>query len=154
MAGSLEHHDQGHPLLQGQLAEPVALVRRAAADRSAEHGHVLGAGQRRPALNAARTGHQRVARNGGILVRPHQLADLGERTGVEERGDPLAGVQATPFPLADKASLATHGERLRFPALDLLERRTPSAPVVARRQFRSVPSAASTDPPIPRRRPR
>jgi len=118
---AFQHHHEGHPLLQRQLAQPVTLVRGAAPDRSAEHGHVLGSGQRGPAVDTPGAGHEGIARYGRFLGRPHELADLRERTGIEEPGHPFAGVQTATVPLTGQTALAPHGLGLDFPPLDLVE---------------------------------
>ena len=131
--GPFEHHHQRHPFLERQLAKAIALVRSATADRPAEHGHVFGSGQGRPAADSPGPRHERVAGDGGILRRPDQLADLGERAGIEEGGDPLTGIEASPFLLADEAGLATHEECFGLPTLDLLEGRAPALELVTHR---------------------
>jgi hypothetical protein len=130
VAGPFEHQDQRHLLLCGELAQAESLVRRAGPDRSAEHGHVLGPGQRRPTADASRSCYQGVSGYRRLGPSPDQLADLVEGARVEQGSNALAGVESVPTPLALQARLAAHGHRLGLATFDLLEGRPPSESVV------------------------
>ena len=80
-AGAFEHHDQRHAVGDRDLGDAVALGVGGRADRAGLHREVLGRDHHRPAVDAARTHHDRV---GGRFLAADERAELLERTGVEE----------------------------------------------------------------------
>ena len=137
--GSLQHHDQGHPFLPGQLAEAIALVGGSRADGAAEHGDVLGPGERRPAVDAPGPGNERVCGDGRILCGADQLSDFEERSGIEEGGQALAGIETATLVLASEADLTTHGKGLGLPARNLRQGRGPVLRFIAHGEGASSP---------------
>ena len=136
VAGPLEHEHERDALLRCKLAQPVPLVGRAGADRAAEHGEVLDARDRGPAVDATGAGDERVGGRGvlaGLFERAHERAELGERAGVEEAFDTGTSVELALRAVTLDALGPTHRAR-RVPALlEPGEDRLPVAPVATAR---------------------
>src|SRR5262249_15545245 len=129
-AGAFEQHHERDVLLAGELGEPLALRRRAQADRTAHDGEVLGTDEHRPRVDQAVPGDQSVGRDGRnhtAVERPDERAELDERVGIEEPLDPSAGVEATAPALPIEAIAAAHRARRVAALLEVLEQVTPFA---------------------------
>ena len=130
VAGTLQHHHQWDPLLAGQLAEAVALVGRAAPDRPAEHGDVLGAGQRRPAVDATGPGHQGIARDRRVLGRADQQP-ISENVPGSNRRPRRSRASSRPRSCwRVEPGLAAHGPGIGLAPGDPVEGRAPSVELV------------------------
>jgi hypothetical protein len=87
----------GQPFRHGEVEDLDDLLAVHLAEGAAEHGDVLGEDRHRPAVDGAVTGDDAVAERAlGLHAEvgrpvPGELVELGERPGVEQRVDPLAG---------------------------------------------------------------
>ena len=135
--GPLEHHHQGHPFLQRELTEAIALVGGAGAYGTAEHGHIFGSGERWAAVDPPGPSNECVTRDGWILRGSYQLSDLEERSRVEQGRNALTGVEAPALLLASEADVATHGKRLGLPARNFLEGWDPVLRFITQRESAS-----------------
>jgi hypothetical protein len=148
--GALEHHHEGHALLERQLGDAVALRGAALADRAGQGREVLDTRKARAAVHAAETAHEGVA--GHTLDGADQYAELHEGALVEQAQDALARVELAArvheaFDALGAAQLARPG----LLVLQLLQQRLPVGRVVALRQgsvlAAPVPIGAQTTPP-------
>ncbi len=133
VTGALEQHHERHPLLLGQLGEPVPFGTGRQSDRATHHGEVLGTDQHRATVDRAVTGDERVGRRNrrdSALHGSGERAELDERVGVEQPRDALAGVEAATLALAFESFRPTHPPRLGVAGVEIIEQRLPGVIMV------------------------
>ena len=123
MAGAVQHEHERHVFLERQLADAVALRRRAGPDRTAEHREVLGRGEHGPPVDLAEAGDEGIGRDLGPTC---ERSDFAEGPGVEEQIEARAGIElAAAGHQAFDALRPAHSARDRAAAFEFFEYRLP-----------------------------
>ena len=133
--GALEQHDERHAVRDRELGHAIPLRVRGLADRPGFDREVLGRDPHRPPLDATGSGHDRVGRRRRTT---DQRAELVERPGVEQVGDPGPDIELPRGVVLRQPLRPTHGPRGAAPVLEVVEHLIPTVGSIAH-EYRSKP---------------